>query len=63
MKSQISCFQLLCYFIGRRKAEAVHSLLTFFSLFSGNSMEEIVTKLKQDGSPFAIKQLEVMLSL
>lgn len=26
-------------------------------------MEEIVTKLKQDGSPFAIKQLEVMLSL
>ncbi|XP_010142375.1 PREDICTED: 3-hydroxyisobutyryl-CoA hydrolase, mitochondrial, partial [Buceros rhinoceros silvestris] len=30
------------------------------SLFSGNSMEEIVTKLKQDGSPFAIKQLETI---
>ncbi|NXF00871.1 HIBCH protein, partial [Smithornis capensis] len=30
------------------------------SLFSGNSMEEIVKKLKQDGSPFAIKQLETI---
>ncbi|KAM6332379.1 3-hydroxyisobutyryl-CoA hydrolase, mitochondrial isoform 2-T2 [Podargus strigoides] len=29
------------------------------SLFSANSMEEIVKKLKQDGSPFAIKQLEM----
>ncbi|KAM6268457.1 3-hydroxyisobutyryl-CoA hydrolase, mitochondrial isoform 5-T5 [Porphyrio hochstetteri] len=28
------------------------------SLFSANSMEEIVKKLKQDGSPFATKQLE-----
>ncbi|KAJ7395591.1 3-hydroxyisobutyryl-CoA hydrolase, mitochondrial [Pitangus sulphuratus] len=28
------------------------------SIFSANSMEEIVKKLKQDGSPFAIKQLE-----
>ncbi|XP_061858468.1 3-hydroxyisobutyryl-CoA hydrolase, mitochondrial isoform X3 [Colius striatus] len=28
------------------------------SIFSANSMEEIVTKLKQDGSPFATKQLE-----
>lgn len=26
-------------------------------------MEEIVKKLKQDGSPFAIKQLEVMSSM
>lgn len=26
-------------------------------------MEEIVQKLKQDGSPFAMKQLEVMPSL
>ncbi|NXK05840.1 HIBCH protein, partial [Herpetotheres cachinnans] len=30
------------------------------SLFSANSMEEIVKKLKQDGSPFAIKQLEAI---
>ncbi|XP_010562171.1 PREDICTED: 3-hydroxyisobutyryl-CoA hydrolase, mitochondrial [Haliaeetus leucocephalus] len=30
------------------------------SLFSANSMEEIVKKLKQDGSPFAIKQLETI---
>ncbi|NXJ44213.1 HIBCH protein, partial [Ciconia maguari] len=30
------------------------------SLFSANSMEEIVRKLKQDGSPFAIKQLETI---
>ncbi|XP_041259284.1 3-hydroxyisobutyryl-CoA hydrolase, mitochondrial [Onychostruthus taczanowskii] len=30
------------------------------SLFSGNSMEEIVKKLKQDGSPFAMKQLETL---
>ncbi|KAM6078207.1 3-hydroxyisobutyryl-CoA hydrolase, mitochondrial isoform 1-T1 [Theristicus caerulescens] len=30
------------------------------SLFSANSMEEIVQKLKQDGSPFAIKQLETI---
>ncbi|NWI91156.1 HIBCH protein, partial [Pitta sordida] len=30
------------------------------SLFSANSMEEIVKKLKQDGSPFAIKQLETL---
>uniref|UniRef100_A0A8B9GJM3 3-hydroxyisobutyryl-CoA hydrolase n=1 Tax=Amazona collaria TaxID=241587 RepID=A0A8B9GJM3_9PSIT len=30
------------------------------SLFSGNSMEEIVKNLKQDGSPFAIKQLETI---
>ncbi|XP_030808305.1 3-hydroxyisobutyryl-CoA hydrolase, mitochondrial isoform X2 [Camarhynchus parvulus] len=29
------------------------------SLFSANSMEEIVKKLKQDGSPFAMKQLEL----
>ncbi|KAJ7416193.1 3-hydroxyisobutyryl-CoA hydrolase, mitochondrial [Willisornis vidua] len=28
------------------------------SIFSANSMEEIVKKLKQDGSPFAMKQLE-----
>lgn len=34
-----------------------------FSIFSANSMEEIVQKLKQDGSPFATKQLEVMPSL
>ncbi|KFU87815.1 hypothetical protein M959_07774, partial [Chaetura pelagica] len=30
------------------------------SLFSADSMEEIVKKLKQDGSPFATKQLEVI---
>ncbi|NXF38369.1 HIBCH protein, partial [Nyctibius bracteatus] len=30
------------------------------SLFSANNMEEIVKKLKQDGSPFAIKQLETI---
>ncbi|NXS83277.1 HIBCH protein, partial [Erpornis zantholeuca] len=30
------------------------------SLFSANSMEEIVKKLKQDGSPFAMKQLEAI---
>ncbi|XP_027757784.1 3-hydroxyisobutyryl-CoA hydrolase, mitochondrial isoform X3 [Empidonax traillii] len=30
------------------------------SIFSANSMEEIVKKLKQDGSPFAIKQLETL---
>ncbi|KAM6268454.1 3-hydroxyisobutyryl-CoA hydrolase, mitochondrial isoform 2-T2 [Porphyrio hochstetteri] len=30
------------------------------SLFSANSMEEIVKKLKQDGSPFATKQLETI---
>ncbi|XP_009987081.1 PREDICTED: 3-hydroxyisobutyryl-CoA hydrolase, mitochondrial, partial [Tauraco erythrolophus] len=30
------------------------------SLFSANSMEEIVEKLKQDGSPFAMKQLETI---
>uniref|UniRef100_A0A493TNT0 3-hydroxyisobutyryl-CoA hydrolase n=1 Tax=Anas platyrhynchos platyrhynchos TaxID=8840 RepID=A0A493TNT0_ANAPP len=30
------------------------------SLFSANSMEEIVKKLKEDGSPFAIKQLETI---
>ncbi|NXE76571.1 HIBCH protein, partial [Cochlearius cochlearius] len=30
------------------------------SVFSANSMEEIVKKLKQDGSPFAIKQLETI---
>ncbi|XP_009993556.1 PREDICTED: 3-hydroxyisobutyryl-CoA hydrolase, mitochondrial [Chaetura pelagica] len=33
------------------------------SLFSADSMEEIVKKLKQDGSPFATKQLEVMSSI
>lgn len=46
------------------KAEAPKQLMFFFSfsfsLFSANSMEEIVKKLKEDGSPFAIKQLEVM---
>ncbi|NWV24971.1 HIBCH protein, partial [Origma solitaria] len=30
------------------------------SIFSANSMEEIVEKLKQDGSPFAMKQLEAI---
>ncbi|NXK44879.1 HIBCH protein, partial [Chauna torquata] len=40
--------------------EAVNSLFFSFSLFSANSMEEIVKKLKQDGSPFAIKQLETI---
>ncbi|NXC56010.1 HIBCH protein, partial [Aleadryas rufinucha] len=30
------------------------------SLFAANSMEEIVKKLKQDGSPFAMKQLETL---
>ncbi|XP_064308078.1 3-hydroxyisobutyryl-CoA hydrolase, mitochondrial isoform X1 [Phalacrocorax carbo] len=30
------------------------------SLFSANSMEEIIKNLKQDGSPFAIKQLEAI---
>ncbi|NXJ03429.1 HIBCH protein, partial [Odontophorus gujanensis] len=30
------------------------------SIFSANSMEEIVQKLKQDGSPFAMKQLETL---
>ncbi|NXI75877.1 HIBCH protein, partial [Rhipidura dahli] len=30
------------------------------SLFSANTMEEIVKKLKQDGSPFAMKQLETI---
>ncbi|XP_075566712.1 3-hydroxyisobutyryl-CoA hydrolase, mitochondrial [Pelecanus crispus] len=30
------------------------------SLFSANSMEELVQNLKQDGSPFAIKQLETI---
>ncbi|XP_050832725.1 3-hydroxyisobutyryl-CoA hydrolase, mitochondrial isoform X3 [Serinus canaria] len=30
------------------------------SLFSADSMEEIVKKLKQDGSPFAMKQLETL---
>ncbi|NWV76505.1 HIBCH protein, partial [Dasyornis broadbenti] len=30
------------------------------SIFSANSMEEIVKKLKQDGSPFAVKQLETL---
>ncbi|KAL7991566.1 hypothetical protein Chor_015822, partial [Crotalus horridus] len=31
------------------------------SLFSANSMEEIVQNLKKDGSPFALDQLRVML--
>ncbi|XP_042730693.1 3-hydroxyisobutyryl-CoA hydrolase, mitochondrial isoform X1 [Lagopus leucura] len=30
------------------------------SIFSAKSMEEIVQKLKQDGSPFALKQLETI---
>ncbi|XP_065696391.1 3-hydroxyisobutyryl-CoA hydrolase, mitochondrial isoform X1 [Patagioenas fasciata] len=30
------------------------------SIFSANSVEEIVKKLKQDGSPFAVKQLETL---
>ncbi|NWS89963.1 HIBCH protein, partial [Toxostoma redivivum] len=30
------------------------------SIFSANSMEEIVKRLKQDGSPFAMKQLETL---
>ncbi|NXD55117.1 HIBCH protein, partial [Corvus moneduloides] len=30
------------------------------SIFSANSMEEIVKKLRQDGSPFAMKQLETI---
>ncbi|XP_031460284.1 3-hydroxyisobutyryl-CoA hydrolase, mitochondrial isoform X1 [Phasianus colchicus] len=30
------------------------------SIFAANSMEEIVQKLKQDGSPFAMKQLETI---
>ncbi|NXW90614.1 HIBCH protein, partial [Alopecoenas beccarii] len=30
------------------------------SIFSANSVEEIVKKLKQDGSPFAIEQLETL---
>ncbi|KAK2532632.1 Hibch [Columba livia] len=30
------------------------------SIFSANSVEEIVQKLKQDGSPFAAKQLETL---
>uniref|UniRef100_A0A8C9FL13 3-hydroxyisobutyryl-CoA hydrolase n=1 Tax=Pavo cristatus TaxID=9049 RepID=A0A8C9FL13_PAVCR len=30
------------------------------SIFSANSMEEIVQNLKQDGSPFAMKQLETI---
>ncbi|NWV64167.1 HIBCH protein, partial [Malurus elegans] len=30
------------------------------SIFSANSMEEIVKKLKQDGSPFAMRQLETL---
>nr|XP_056717210.1 3-hydroxyisobutyryl-CoA hydrolase, mitochondrial [Euleptes europaea] len=30
------------------------------SLFSASSMEEIVQNLKQDGSPFALKQLEII---
>ncbi|XP_003217467.1 3-hydroxyisobutyryl-CoA hydrolase, mitochondrial [Anolis carolinensis] len=30
------------------------------SLFSANSMEEIIQKLKKDGSPFALKQLETI---
>ncbi|XP_065494348.1 3-hydroxyisobutyryl-CoA hydrolase, mitochondrial isoform X2 [Caloenas nicobarica] len=30
------------------------------SIFSANTVEEIVKKLKQDGSPFAIKQLETL---
>uniref|UniRef100_A0A8C0GTB2 3-hydroxyisobutyryl-CoA hydrolase n=2 Tax=Chelonoidis abingdonii TaxID=106734 RepID=A0A8C0GTB2_CHEAB len=30
------------------------------SLFSANSMEEIIQNLKQDGSPFALKQLETL---
>ncbi|NWQ77525.1 HIBCH protein, partial [Columbina picui] len=30
------------------------------SIFSANSVEEIFKKLKQDGSPFAIKQLETL---
>ncbi|NXY55096.1 HIBCH protein, partial [Callaeas wilsoni] len=30
------------------------------SIFSANSMEEIIKKLKQDGSPFAMKQLEII---
>ncbi|KFP03293.1 hypothetical protein N300_13544, partial [Calypte anna] len=30
------------------------------SIFSANSMEEIVKRLKQDGSPFATKQLETL---
>ncbi|XP_024053524.2 3-hydroxyisobutyryl-CoA hydrolase, mitochondrial isoform X1 [Terrapene carolina triunguis] len=30
------------------------------SLFSANSMEEIIQNLKQDGSPFALKQLETI---
>ncbi|NXD68442.1 HIBCH protein, partial [Eolophus roseicapillus] len=36
------------------------SRLVKYILFSGNSMEEIVKNLKQDGSPFAIKQLETI---
>uniref|UniRef100_A0A8C6JZR0 3-hydroxyisobutyryl-CoA hydrolase n=1 Tax=Melopsittacus undulatus TaxID=13146 RepID=A0A8C6JZR0_MELUD len=51
---------LISYQKSSRIVEAVHSLTFSFSLFSGNSMEEIVKNLKQDGSAFAIKQLETI---
>ncbi|OXB55169.1 hypothetical protein ASZ78_009176 [Callipepla squamata] len=36
------------------------NIVSQISVFSANSMEEIVRKLKQDGSPFAMKQLETL---
>ncbi|XP_053804261.1 3-hydroxyisobutyryl-CoA hydrolase, mitochondrial isoform X3 [Vidua chalybeata] len=47
--------------IDQEKEFALHEHMEKInSLFSANSMEEIVKKLKQDGSPFAMKQLETI---
>lgn len=56
-------FSLHCQFPPHKYVSSwlMCGLFSVFSLFSATSVEEIIQKLSKDGSPFALKQLEVTL--
>ncbi|NXB52384.1 HIBCH protein, partial [Leucopsar rothschildi] len=56
----LNSYHMKCTIDQEKKFSLDEHMEKINSIFSANSMEEIVKRLKQDGSPFAMKQLETL---
>ncbi|KAM7048995.1 3-hydroxyisobutyryl-CoA hydrolase, mitochondrial [Acridotheres tristis] len=56
----LNSYHMKCTIDQEKKFSLDEHMEKINSIFSASSMEEIVKRLKQDGSPFALKQLETL---
>ncbi|XP_014736402.1 PREDICTED: 3-hydroxyisobutyryl-CoA hydrolase, mitochondrial isoform X2 [Sturnus vulgaris] len=56
----LNSYHMKCTIDQEKKFSLDEHMEKINSIFSANSMEEIVKRLKQDGSPFAMKELETL---